>query len=81
MNSEKTLSLIYLILGLGMGMLSFNLRNNLYSAAIGIALYGVSFMVLRRFVGKDKTIQWYIGNTLVTFALIWLITWIFVYNQ
>ena len=81
MNTERKLALVYLILGLSMGFLSNYLKNNLYSFAIGIAVYGVSFFILRRFVGRDKTTQWYLGNTLVTFALIWLVAWIFAYNQ
>ncbi len=81
MNIERTLNLTYLILGLAMGFLSFYLKDNMLSLGIGIAVYGATFFVLRRFVGKDKPVHWYIANTLLTFALIWLITWIFIYNQ
>ena len=79
MNIERKLTLIYFILGIGMGILS-NYLDIMLSFAIGAALYAISFFVVKRFENSGKKLSWYVLNTLLTFVLVWLITWIFLFN-
>lgn len=79
MNVERKLTLIYFILGIGMGILS-NFLDVMLSLTIGVALYVISFFVVKRFENSGKKFSWYVLNTLLTFALVWLVTWIFLFN-
>ena len=79
MTVERKLTFIYFVLGLGMGVLSIYL-NSIVSLGIGIAIYLISFFVTKRLIARDKNFTWYLTNTLLTFALVWLITWIFIFN-
>jgi len=79
MTAERMLTLIYFVLGIGMGILSNRLDVAL-SLAIGAVLYAVSFFVARRFVSEKKKFSWYVLNTLLTYVLVWVVVWIFVFN-
>lgn len=79
MNAERKLTLIYFVLGIGTGVLSTYLSAML-SVGIGIALYASSFFIVKRLVSEKKKFSWYILNTLLTFILVWLVTWIFLFN-
>ena len=79
MNGERKLALIYFVLGIGMGILSTYLSVML-SAGIGVALYLVSFFLVKMYLGEQKKFLWYVLNTLLTFVLVWLVTWIFLFN-
>jgi membrane associated rhomboid family serine protease len=79
MNLEQKLTIIYTFLGIAAGFLSAILSSMLYSIISAAAIYLVSFIFLVRFLRHKKTI-WLISNSLVAFALIWLVTWILVFN-
>lgn len=79
MNAERMLTLIYFALGIAMGILS-NYLSTMLSVGIGAVLYIVSFFVVKQFVGGEKKFSWYVLNTLLTFVLVWLVTWIFLFN-
>lgn len=78
MNVERKLTIIYFVLGVGMGVISKYI-DALLSLAIAIAVYAISAFVLRR-QGEGKKLSWYVLNTLLTFVLVWIVTWIFVFN-
>ncbi|MBU5537535.1 MAG: hypothetical protein QW818_03475 [Candidatus Aenigmatarchaeota archaeon] len=79
MNTERVLTLIYFILGVVMGILS-NYLNLIFSLSAGVVLYIISFFITKMFVDRRKKFSWFVLNTLVTFVLIWFVTWIFVFN-
>ena len=80
MNAERKITLIYFVLGLGTGILSKYI-SVILSIGVGVALYLISFLIVKNLVKDDKKkFSWYIMNTLVTFVLVWLITWIFLFN-
>ncbi len=79
MNTERILTLIYFVLGVGMGILSIYLGTML-AVGIGVVLYLGSFFIARQFVDKGKKFSWYVLNTLLTFVLVWLVVWIFLFN-
>ena len=79
MNAERKLTLIYFILGIGMGVLSVYL-NAMISLGIGVVLYIISFFIVKVYLRENKKFAWYVMNTLLTFVLVWLVTWIFLFN-
>ncbi len=79
MNSERLLALIYFGLGLIMGILSLKL-SMMFSLGIGVVVYLVSFFAARQFIGGKQKLSWYILNTLLTFILVWMVTWVFLFN-
>ena len=79
MNIERRLALIYSVLGFGMGILSIYFAS-VISLIIGVGVYIVSFFAVKKFVRDNKKFSWYVLNTLVTFVLVWLVTWIFLFN-
>lgn len=79
MNGERKLTLTYFILGITMGLLSTRL-DAVLSFGIGAVLYIVSFFLVKKIVSENKKFLWYVMNTLVTFALVWLVTWVFLFN-
>lgn len=79
MNAERKLTLIYFVLGLAMGILSNYLSSTMAFGA-GTAVYALSFLVSRTVIGEKKKLSWYVLNTLLTFVLVWMITWIFLFN-
>lgn len=79
MNPERKLTLIYFVLGIAMGVLSTYL-NVMLSVGIGVVLYLISFFIAKKFTGENKKFSWYVLNTLLTFVLVWMVTWIFLFN-
>lgn len=79
MGAERSLTLIYLVLGIVTGVLS-NYWNMTISIAVGIVLYLASFFIIRQIATERKKSSWYVLNTLLTFVLVWLVTWIFLFN-
>ena len=62
-----------------MGILSPYL-NVMLSVGIGVVLYVISFFIAKNFTGENKKFSWYVLNTLLTFVLVWMVTWIFLFN-
>ncbi len=79
MNAERTLTMIYFVLGIAMGILSTRL-DVMLAIGIGTLLYVGSFFAVKLFVNEKKKFSWYVLNTLLTFVLVWLVTWIFLFN-
>ena len=79
MNAERKLALIYFVLGIAMGILSPYL-NVMLSVGIGVVLYVISFFIAKKITGENKKFSWYVLNTLLTFVLVWMVTWIFLFN-
>lgn len=81
MNAERKLTLIYFILGILMGIVPKFVNNSMLIIAVGVGLFTISFFVVRQFIKENKKLTWYLLNTAVTFVLVWLVTWIFVFNM
>lgn len=79
MNAERTLTLIYFVLGIVMGILS-NYLSTTITLIAGVGLYVISLFVTRQFIGEKRKLSLFVLNTLLTFVLIWIVTWIFISN-
>jgi len=81
MKVEKIIAFCYLVLGIAMGMVSnyFTKSSSIIAFLIPFGIYVVSLFFLFRFV-KNKKKTWIFYNSFITFALIWLVVWILVFN-
>lgn len=79
MDNERKLNLIYFVLGFATGIAS-NYLNGWIPLGLAVATYLISFALIKRNILEKKKLSWYISNTLFTFLLVWIVTWIFVYN-
>lgn len=79
MNSERTLTLIYLVLGIIAGVLSSRMNAGL-AIFLALVIYGVSFTLVKNIVKEEKKFTWYLMNTGITFVLVWLVVWILLFN-
>lgn len=79
MDDDKLNMIIYLFLGVIAGMVSFYLKNGMYSVVTTIIIAFLSGKVLERKF-EDKGIKWWIGNGLFIYFFIWIISWLFLLN-
>lgn len=83
---EQKIILIYTGLGVGVGLISNFFTHaaspyqNLATALLmPLAIYFISLTTLLKTIRQTKT-KWLVYNSFVTFVLVWLIAWIFLYN-
>ncbi len=79
LNNEQKLTLIYIGLGILVGIASRFLNAPL-AFIIGALVYAVSVHLTRKWVRERKKLVWHIVNTIITFILVWLIVWILAFN-
>ncbi len=79
MNSEKLINFAYFVLGIVIGVASSYLKG-VSPFALGAAVYLISFGLMKIMNHEKKKLSWYLTNSLLTYALVWVVTWIFVYN-
>lgn len=79
MNTEKISTLIYIALGALSGFISNAFNVFIVPVAIPAAIFAFSiYFLLKRFNPNKK--RKFIIENLVTFILIWLLVWIFLFN-
>lgn len=74
--------LIYVVAGVVVGYISILLApvaGNMLTILGGLVLAWVTGKVVQAALGK-KEIKWLLGNGLVIYLFVWLISWIFFYN-
>lgn len=79
MEDDKLNMIIYLFLGIFVGMLSYYLKNATYTLITVIIIAFLSGKVLERKFGK-KGIKWWISNGLFIYFFMWIISWLFLLN-
>ncbi len=78
---EQKLVSVYSLMGLLFGVLS----NWMYSTSLALAMilpaavYFASVVALRKYA-KITKVSSIASNTLVTFFLVWIVVWVFLYN-
>ena len=75
----RILTLAYAGLGIVAGYISNMVESRLVAVAAAFLVYIVSYVVLVKMVTYKKK-GWLVGNTLITFILVWLVVWIFLFN-
>jgi hypothetical protein len=86
MTVEQIVVLIYTALGVGGGLISnfFTSAASPYKTLVAallvpLAVYFTSLALLLRTVQQKKK-RWLVYNSFMTFALVWLVVWIFLFN-
>lgn len=77
---EIKLTLLFAVLGIVVGYVSFLLNNNLLSLAAMIVIAFVAREAIKRKRGIKEGFKWWLGNGLVVYVFLWLVTWIIFYN-
>jgi len=78
---EQKIVFIYMIIGIVCGLVSsyFTATNLSYALMLPVAIYAVATVPLLRMAREHKT-SMVISNSLVTFLLVWILVWVFLYN-
>jgi len=83
MKVDQVVVIVYLFLGIALGIFSYYLNKSLDSLPIAflapVAIYAVTILPLIKTV-KQKKRNWLLKNSGITFFLIWIIVWIIAYN-
>lgn len=81
MRIEQKIVAVYSVVGGVCGFLSNHLTqiNLTYALLVPIGGYFVTLLPLIRIV-KERRLRMLISNSLVTFLLVWMMTWVFLYN-
>lgn len=86
MTIEQIIILIYACLGVGVGLISnfftstASPHQNLATALlVPLAVYFASLAFLLRTIQQKKK-RWLVYNSFMTFILVWLVVWIFLFN-
>ena len=75
----RILTLAYAGLGTAAGYISSMVEGSLIAVVAAFLVYTVSYAVLVKMVTYKKR-SWLVGNTIITFILVWLVVWIFLFN-
>jgi len=79
MTLSQILTLVYLGLGIVAGVVSNSIESRLVAILVALLIYMVSYVVLVK-VASYKKRGWLVTNSLITFILVWLVVWIFLFN-
>jgi len=81
MKLEQKIVAAYLLVGLVCGILSNYLAsiNLAYALLVPLGIYFVTLVPLVKVV-KERRFRMLISNSLVTFFLVWIMVWVFLYN-
>jgi hypothetical protein len=82
MRLEQKIVLIYLVVGMVMGVTSDYLYGSMglgVAAAVPFVIYAISIAAFLNIV-KDRKVKSVVLNSFVTFILFWLVVWIFLFN-
>ncbi|MCD6403398.1 MAG: hypothetical protein J7K98_03650 [Candidatus Aenigmarchaeota archaeon] len=81
MKKQTKIVLLYILLGVVAAVLSLDFGKMYIKIAISVfGMYIISVLPLFLWLRKTETVVWILKNTLVTYILVWLTTWILLYN-
>ena len=78
---EQKIVIVYLFVGIVCGLLSNYLTsiNLALALLVPVACYFVTLFPLIKIV-KERRFRMLISNSLITFFLVWIMIWVFLYN-
>ena len=80
MKPEQRVGIIFSVFGVAMGLLSNFIGVLLLAFVIPIAGYvGMVFAISK--MDKTKNLKWILTKSVMSFVLLWMVVWIFVYNM
>jgi hypothetical protein len=79
LNISKTSLGVHTIAGIAAGYVSNILANNLYALGAMIVILLVTGYATE-FALKKKGIKWWLSNGAALYILVWLVSWVFLFN-
>ena len=79
MKLMRILTLVYVGLGIVAGFISNLFENRLIAILSVLVIYMISYVILV-LSARSKKRNWLLVNSLITFILVWLVVWIFLFN-
>lgn len=79
MDKEKLSTLIHGLVGAGVGFLSSLLGKVMYIAFAAVIILYVTGRAAES-VAEREDFKWWVGNGVVPFVFLWLVTWVFLFN-
>lgn len=80
MDLDQRVTIVFTVMGIFAGVISYYLSSPTILAIVSpLPLYVVTVSIITKLV-KDKKIKQMVYNSAVTFVLVWLLVWIFLYN-
>ncbi|MEM5802094.1 MAG: hypothetical protein QXQ18_01775 [Candidatus Aenigmatarchaeota archaeon] len=79
MNIEKIVTIIFSSLGFFSGFLSYYFTDFTFSISLPLLIYFIVQFIVTR-IYKHKKVRNVIYTGFMAFVLIWLVTWIFLFN-
>ena len=79
MKIVQAITLAFTGMGIIAGFVSNYIQGILLAALSALLIYTVSYLILVKIVGYKKR-SWLLYNSLITFVLVWLVVWIFLFN-
>lgn len=79
MKPEQKSAIIFTIFGAAMGAFSTYIGILVLSFAVPIAGY-IAMLFLMSRIETSKKMKWIVTNSIMSFLLVWLVSWIFIFN-
>ena len=79
LNASRVSLGMHTVAGIISGYVSYVLANNLYALAVMIVILLVTGYATE-FALKKKGIKWWLSNGALLYILVWLVSWIFLFN-
>lgn len=79
MKPEQKMGTISFALGVAMGFFSYQVGGGPVAWLVPIAVYVGSVFGLKK-VFTEKKPKWIVTNSILTFLLVWVVSWIFILN-
>jgi hypothetical protein len=73
-------SILFVIIGIGMGYISFTFNDNL--GALGLMIFGfvITSDLMKRTLGFKESFRWFFTNGGLIYFFTWLVVWMILYN-
>lgn len=81
MKIEQKIVAAYSVIGLACGLISdyFTPANLTFALLVPAAIYFATMLPLVKLV-KEQKMRMLVSNSLITFFLVWIMVWVFLYN-
>ncbi|MBI4896111.1 MAG: hypothetical protein HY832_01020 [Candidatus Aenigmarchaeota archaeon] len=79
-NEEMKASIIFSVLGIIAGTVSFAANQTVIALVIAVVGALVARFVVETILKTKHDLKWYLGNGVVVYLFFWLITWTIFYN-
>ena len=76
---EMKSTVIYAVIGIIVGYISFIVGNSLMALALSMIVLILTYVVLNRKVKKG--VKWWIGNGIIVYIFIWILVWSIFYTM